>query len=78
MMAEEDDAMKYKVVKGFAKILGNTKTFDPSVNAYLIHFLRDMGAEEEIRETVDVAFGEGRVDLEIITLEDIYEDDEEL
>lgn len=78
MMAEKDDAMKYKVVKGFEKILGNTKTFDPSVNAYMIHFLREMGREEEIRETVDLAFGEGRVDLEIITLEDIYEEDEDL
>jgi hypothetical protein len=47
IMTEDNEAMETKVIRGFEKILGNTKTFDPSVNAYMIHFLREMEAEEE-------------------------------
>lgn len=77
-LAEDNNAMGYKIVRGFEKILGNTKTFDPSVNAYLIHFLMKMGMEEEIKHTLDAAFDEGRVNLDIITPEDLYEDDEDM
>lgn len=77
-MTEEDDAMEYKVVRGFEKILGNTKAFDPSVNAYVIHFLRKMKAQEEVRETVELAFNEERVNLDIITYEDFDEDDDDV
>lgn len=77
-LAEDNNAMGYKIVRGFEKILGNTKSFDPSVNAYLIHFLMKMGMEEEIKHTLDAAFDEGRVNLDIITPEDLYEDDEDM
>ena len=75
MLTEEDEAMKNKVIKGFEKILGNTKIFDPTVNAYLIHFVRDMEAEGDVWEVIESAFDEDRVDLDIITPEDLEEDD---
>jgi hypothetical protein len=74
MMAEDDDAMENKVVRGFEKILGNAKTFDPTVNAYLIHFLREMEAEQDVWDVIESAFNEERVDLDIITPEDLEED----
>jgi hypothetical protein len=76
---DESDAMLEKVTQGFEKMLGNTKTFNPTVNAYMIHFLREMDAVDEIWETVELAFDEERVDLDIITPEDLeedYDDDE--
>lgn len=75
MMAEDDDAMENKVVKGFEKILENAKTFDPAVNAYLIHFLREMEAEEDVWDVIESAFDEERVDLNIATFEDLEDDD---
>jgi hypothetical protein len=75
MMAEDDDTMQNKVVKGFEKILGNAKTFDPTLNAYLIHFLREMEAEDDVWYVIESAFDEERVDLDIITPEDLEEDD---
>lgn len=77
MMAEDDDAMENKVVKGFEKILGNAKTFDSTVNAYLIHFLREMEAEQDVWDVIESAFDKDRVDLDIITLEDLEEDDDD-
>jgi hypothetical protein len=82
MMTEDDDEeiMLDKVIKGFEKILGNAKTFNPTVNAYLIHFLREMESVDEIRETIELAFDEERVDLDVISPEDLeddmYDDDE--
>jgi len=75
MMTEDNEAMENKVIRGFEKLLGNTKVYDPAVNAYLIHFLREMEAVDEIRETVETAFDEDRVDLNIITPDDFDEDD---
>lgn len=75
LMTEDNEAMERKVVNGFEKILGNAKTFDPAVNAYVIHFLREMEAVEDAWETVELAFNEQRVDLDIITPEDLEEDD---
>jgi hypothetical protein len=75
MMTEDNDAMENKVLNGFEKILKNTKTFNPTVNAYLIHFLRQMEVIDEIDETVQLAFDEERVDLDIITPEDLEESD---
>jgi hypothetical protein len=77
MMAEDDDAMENKVVKGFEKILGNAKTFDPTVNAYLIHYLREMEAEQDVWDVIESAFNEERVDLDIITPEDLEEEDDD-
>ena len=75
MMTDENEAMEYKVIKGFEKILQNTKTFDLTLNGYLIMFLRDMEALDDMWETIDSAFEEGRVDLSIIAPEDLEEDD---
>lgn len=74
-LAEDNYAMETKVISGFEKILKNTKTSDPTLNAYLIHFLKEMEAEEEIWDVIESAFEEGRVDTEIISREDFEEDD---
>jgi hypothetical protein len=80
IMAEDDDVMENKVVRGFEKILGNANTVDPTLNAYLIHFLREMGAGEEIWDVIESAFDDEHVNTDIISLEDLEEyefDDEE-
>ncbi|MEW6285575.1 MAG: DUF1186 domain-containing protein [Chloroflexota bacterium] len=77
ILAEDDEAIKNKVIKGFAKMLGNAKIFNPTVNAYLIHFLRDMHAVENVRDVIESAFEEERVDLNIIAPEDLEEDYED-
>jgi len=76
IMAEDNDAMEEKVVNGFEKILGNTTKFNPTVNAYLIHFLRDMDAVEDLWETIELAFEQDRVDTDIITLDDLEDYDD--
>lgn len=75
MMTEDNEAIENKVIRGFDKIIGNTKTFNPSVNAYMIHFLNEMESVDEVRETIELAFKEERVDLNIITLDDLEYDD---
>jgi hypothetical protein len=75
MVAEDNEALENKIINGFEKILKNTKTFNPTVNAYLIHFLNQMEAAFEIEETIQQAFDEERVDLDIITPEDLEEND---
>ncbi|MDP1546365.1 MAG: hypothetical protein Q8L87_10105 [Anaerolineales bacterium] len=75
MMTDENEAMEDRVINGFEKILENTNTFNPMLNAYLIHFLNEMEAADEVMETIDTAFEEGRVDLDIITPEDLYDDE---
>jgi hypothetical protein len=74
LMAEENDATHFKLVRGFDKLLGNVQIYNPTVNAYLIHFLRELDAVDEIFETVELAFEQGRVDLDIITAKDLDED----
>jgi hypothetical protein len=75
MMTEENEALYHKVVKGFDKMLQNTTSFDPTLNGHLILFLNDMEALDEVYTTVFNAFEQNRVDLEIITPEDLEEDD---
>lgn len=75
MMTDENEAMEMKVIKGFDKLLRDTKTFNPALNAHLIRFIREMGAVDELRETIDTAFEQNRVDEDIFTLEDLEEDD---
>jgi hypothetical protein len=48
----------------------------PTLNAYLIHFTRGIGELERIRPIVEAAFEEQRVDEEIISQEDLEEEDE--
>ncbi len=77
LLTEESEAMETKVIKGFEKILQNAKTFDPTLNSYLLYYLSEMEAVDEIRETIDAAFAGERVDLEVFTPEDLeYSDDE--
>jgi len=76
MMTEDNEAMENKVIKGYEKLLGNTKTYNPTVNAYMIHFLNEMEAVDEIWETIEAAFDEDRVDLQIITPDDLMGDDD--
>jgi len=75
MITEENEAMENKVIKGFEKVLGNAKNFNPTVNAYIIHFLNQMEAVEDVWETIELAFDEDRVDLDIITPEDLEADE---
>ncbi|MCJ7433910.1 MAG: hypothetical protein MUO77_10520 [Anaerolineales bacterium] len=75
MLTDENEAMEYKVIKGFEKILKNTKTFNPELNGFLIMFLKDMEALDDMRDTIDLAFEEERVDLSIIGPENLEEDD---
>lgn len=75
LMTEEDDAMEKKVIKGFEKILRNTQSFNPTVNGYLIHFLREMDVQDEVWDVIQSAFDEKRVDLNIIAPEDFEEDE---
>lgn len=74
LMTDDNEAMRLKLVRGFDKLLGNAQVFNPTVNAYLIHFLMEMDAVDEIFETVELAFDQSRVDLDITTPEDLDED----
>jgi hypothetical protein len=75
MMAEEDEVIYNKASKGFGKILMNETSFDPTLNGYLISFLRSMQALDEVSQIIEKAFDQGRVDLDIITPEDIAADE---
>jgi hypothetical protein len=79
MMTDDNEVLHNKVVKGFEKILRNEKTFDPTLNGYLISFLRSMKALEEASLAIQEAFDHNRVDPDIITPEDLeegFEDDD--
>jgi hypothetical protein len=75
MLTDDDEVMYKKVLRGFEKILQNDKTFDPALNGYLISFLRSMEALDEASLAIQEAFDQNRVDLDIITPEDLEEDD---
>lgn len=75
MMTEENEALYHKVVRGFEKMLRNTTSFDPALNGYLIMFLNDMEAPDDVYKTISEAFEQNRVDPEIITPEDLEDDD---
>jgi Protein of unknown function (DUF1186) len=75
-LTEENEIVHNKVVKGFQKILQNETGFEPTLNGYLISFLRSMEALDEVRPSIMKAFDQGRVDPDIITAEDLEEDDD--
>ncbi|MBI5838558.1 MAG: hypothetical protein HZB19_00515 [Chloroflexi bacterium] len=77
MMTDGNEAMENKVVRGFEKILQNTKAFNPTLNGYIISFLNNMEAVDEIYPAIEDAFEQNRVDLNIISLEDLDEFDDE-
>ncbi len=81
VMTDENEVLHNKVVKGFEKMLRDTKTFDPTLNGYIISFLDNMEAVEELYPAINEAFEQNRVDLDIISPEDLeeeydFEDDE--
>lgn len=77
MMTNDNEAMQNKIVKGFERILQNAKTFNPTLNGYIISFLNNMQAIDEVYSAIDGAFEQNRVDLDIISPEDLYENDDE-
>jgi len=81
MMTDENEVLHNKVVKGFEKMLRDTKTFDATLNAFIISFLDNMEAVEEVYPAINEAFEQNRVNLDIISPEDLeeeydFEDDE--
>ena len=77
MMSDGNDAMENKAIKGFERILQNTKTFNPTLNGYLISFLQDLEALDDVWDAIDSAFEENRVDSNIVSREDLEEDDDD-
>jgi hypothetical protein len=77
MMAEDSEPIEKKVITGFEKILKNEKSFNPTVNAYILFSLREMEAIDELRETAEAAVAQNRVDENIFTLEDLEDMDED-
>jgi hypothetical protein len=78
-MTEDNEVLYNKVLKGFEKILRNETTFDPTLNGYIISFLRSMEALDEASLAIQEAFDQDRVDLDLITPEDLeeyFEDDD--
>lgn len=75
MMTDDEEVISNKVVKGFEKMLRQTKTFDPTVNAYIILFLRNMEAMEDVYPVINEAFEQNRVDLDVVSPDDLEEYD---
>lgn len=75
MMTEDNEAMEDRVIAGFEKILKNEKTFDPTLNAYLLYYLKEMEVLDEVEETAKDAFLHERVDENIFTEEELHEED---
>lgn len=74
MMAKENEPIETKMIAGFGKILKNEKTFDSTLNAYLLYFLKEMEAIDELRATAGLAIEQNRVNEEFFTLEDLDDD----
>jgi hypothetical protein len=76
LLLEYEPLLSGKIAQGFGQIVQKVQPCDPTLNAYLIHFTRGIGELERIRPIVEAAFEEQRVDEEIITQEDLEEEDE--
>lgn len=74
MLSSDNEALEERVISGFEKILKNEKTFDPILNAYLLHCLAKMEVLEEVEDIALSAIENGRVDEEIFTEDDLYAD----
>lgn len=74
-MTADYEVLYNKVVKGFEKILQKEENFDASLNGHLISLLQSMDALEEVAPAIREAFEGNRVDSDIITPEDLDEDD---
>jgi hypothetical protein len=75
-LVEEEQLLSGKLAHGFGQIIQKVQPCDPTLNAYLIYFTKEIGELERIRPIAEAAFDEQRVDEEIITLEDLAEDEE--
>ncbi len=75
IMTEESAAIYDKVIRGFEKILRNRDRFDATLNSYLVMFLKDMEIHDKTLDTIHDAFEEDRIDLGIISPEDLEDDD---
>ena len=75
-LVKDEPLLAGKIAQGFGQIVQKVQPCDPTLNAYLIHFTRGSGELERIRPIVESAFAAQRVDEEIITQEDLEEDDE--
>ncbi len=75
IMTDDSEPIETKVIAGFEKILKNEKSFDPTLNAYLLYYLKEMEAIDEIRETAERAIEQNRVDEDIFAPESLDEDD---
>ena len=57
----------------------NEKSFDPTLNAYILYYLKELKALDEIREAAETAFEQNRVDEDIFDIENLEDDfDEDL
>jgi uncharacterized protein (DUF1800 family) len=84
LLADEEPLLRPKIIESFGKFIANPVT-DPTINAYLIHFLGELDAQSFMRPLIETAFAENRVDTAVIELEEMdwmenddeWEDDEE-
>ena len=74
LLVEQEPLLSGKMARGFGQLLQKTLPGDPALNAYLIHFTRELGELDRIRPIARAAFEEQRVDLKIITPEDLEEE----
>lgn len=78
LLANDDEPLEDRIVSGFEKILKNEKTFDRTLNAYLLHTLSQMEILGDIEETAISALENGRVDEDIFSGDSLHEElDEE-
>lgn len=75
--AGDEPLLSGKVVQGFGQILERERPGDPTLNAYLINFTAELDEPEWIWSIIQAAFEEQRVDLDIITPEDLETFEEE-
>jgi hypothetical protein len=69
-LADEETVLRRKVIDGFGKIIANPAT-NPILNAYLIHFLGELGGQNLLRPEIEAAFAENRVDTDAIELDEM-------
>jgi len=75
LLVEDEPILSGKVAQGFGQIIQQTQPGDKTLNAYLIHFSQEIGELERIYPIAEAAFNEQRVDEEIITPEDLEEEE---
>ncbi len=78
ILADEEFALRGKLIDAFRRLIANPAN-PPELNAYLVHFLGQIEAQDVLRPVIEAAFAENRIDTEIIELSDMewMEDDED-